>query len=200
MPYPSKITRQTVIDAALALVEGEGPEALTLRRLAGDVGVTANALYRYFDSRDDLLAASADAVGQQLGMAIANGMSELPSDVTAETRVRKLLTVYSDFAESNPALYRTFLSPKHDAGAKLPEPRFHELLWDQCLAIIEPLVGPKDAPVATVSIWGLLHGIWTLRQAGVLGGKKPVEIDGYAFDVMIRGLAVKSSGKYRTDD
>jgi AcrR family transcriptional regulator len=189
MAYPSKITRQAVIDAALALVEGEGPEALSLRRLAGNVGVTANALYRYFDSRDDLLAASADAVIQRLITTIANAMSELPGDVTAEARVRRLLAVYSHFAQSNPALYRTFLSPKAEASANLPKRHGHERLWDQCLAIIEPLVGPNNAPSATVSIWGLLHGLWTLRQAGVLGGRKPLEIDSYAFDVIIRGLS-----------
>jgi AcrR family transcriptional regulator len=189
MPYPNKITRLAVIDAALALVEGEGPEALTLRRLAGNVGVTANALYRYFDSRDDLLAASTDAVIQRLIITIANAMSELPGDVTAEARVRRLLAVYSHFAQSNPALYRTFLSPKDEAGANLPKRHAHERLWDQCLEIIEPLVGPNDAPSATVSIWGLLHGLWTLRQAGVLGGRKPLEIDSYAFDVIIRGLS-----------
>lgn len=189
MPYPSKITRQTIINAALTLVEREGQEALTLRRLASDVGVTANALYRYFDSRDDLVAASADAVSQRLTLAIADGMSELASDVSAEGSVRSLLAIYSDFAERNPALYRTFLSAKHEAGANLPEPRFHELLWHQCLAIVEPLVGPNDAPAATVSMWGLLHGIWALRQAGVLGGVKPAEIDEYAFDAIIRGLS-----------
>ncbi len=36
------------------LVDG-GPEALSLRAVARDMGVTAPALYRYVDSRDDLL-------------------------------------------------------------------------------------------------------------------------------------------------
>lgn len=188
MPYPSKITPQGVIDAALALVESEGAEALSLRRLAGNLGVTANALYRYFDSREDLLAASADAFVQRLITAIANAMSELPGDVTAEARVRRLLAVYSHFAQSNPALYRAFMSPKNEASADLPKRQAHEQLWDQCLEIIEPLVGPDNAPAATVSIWGLLHGLLTLRQAGVLGGRKPLDIDSYAFDAIIRGL------------
>ncbi len=188
MAYPSKTNRNTITDAALTLVEREGQEALTLRRLAGEVGVTANALYRYFKSSDILVAAAADAIAHRLYVAIEEGMSELPSDQGAEDRIRKLLAVYSGFAERHSALYRTFLSAKPDAGARLAEPRYHELLWDQSLSIVEPLVGAKDAPAATVSLWGLLHGMWALRQAGVLGGKKPAEIDAYAFDTFIRGL------------
>ncbi len=188
MPYPSKVDRQIVINAAVALVEREGEQALALRRVAGEVGVTANALYRYFDTRDMLVAATADAVAHRLSDAIDKGMAELPNGETVERRVRKLLTVYSDFAEGNPALYRMFQSANHEAAAQLPHPRYRELLWDRSLSIIEPLVGLEDGPAATVSLWGLLHGMWALREAGVLGGRKPADISDYAFEALIRGL------------
>lgn len=173
------------------LVQREGPEALTLRRLAGAIGVTANALYRYFESRVVLVAATADAIAQRIYTAIEQGISDLPNDVSDKARVRKLLAIYSDFAEKNSALYRTFLDANREAGAQLPEPRYHERLWDQSLSIVTPLVGAQDAPAATVSLWGLLHGLWSLRQAGVLGGEKPAQIDDYAFDTFIRGLLNK---------
>lgn len=66
--------------------------------------------------------------------------------------------------------------------------RFHELLWGQSLAIVVLLVGSRDGPAATVSLWGLLHGLWALRQAGVLGGQKPADVDAYAFDTFLSGL------------
>lgn len=188
MAYPSKIDSQTIVDGALALLEREGEDALTLRRLAKEVGVTANAFYRYFSHLDVLIAAAADAVARRLYIAIEQGMAELPDDADDETRVRKLLEVYSAFAESNPALYRTFLSAKAEAAAELPHPRYHELLWPKVVSIVQPLAGSKDAPAATVTLWGLLHGIWALRQADVLGDKKPPQIDDYAFDALIRGL------------
>jgi AcrR family transcriptional regulator len=59
------LNRQTVVDAALALVDLEGLEALTFRRLAGDLGVTPMALYRYVSSKDELLAAMKDRVFEQ---------------------------------------------------------------------------------------------------------------------------------------
>ena len=188
MAYPGKTDRKAITDAALRIVEQEGHEALTLRRVAGGTGVTASAIYRYFANRDMLVAATADAVAHRLFIAIEDGMAGLPSDVASEDRVRRLLTVYSAFAEANPSLYRTFLSAPREAGALLPEPRYHERLWDQSLSIVSLLVHEGDAPAATVSLWGLLHGVWALRQAGVLGGSKPTDIAEYAFDTFIKGL------------
>lgn len=188
MAYPSKIDSQTIMNGAFALLEREGEDALTLRRLATEVGVTANALYRYFSSRDVLIAATADAVAQRLYSAIEQGMAELPSDADSEAGVRKLLTVYSNFAEQNATLYRVLLSAKQEAASQLPHPRYHELLWPRVVGILEPLAGADNATAAAVTLWGLLHGIWSLRQADVLGGKKPSEIDDYAFDVLIQGM------------
>ncbi|GII77406.1 putative transcriptional regulator, TetR family protein [Sphaerisporangium rufum] len=55
-----KLTRETVIDAALALADQEGAGAVTIRRLAGRLGVTPMALYWHFTNKDELVAAMAD--------------------------------------------------------------------------------------------------------------------------------------------
>lgn len=188
MAYPSKIDAQIIVESAIALLESEGEETLTLRRLAKDLNVTANAIYRYFAGIDVLIAAVANAVARRLYIAIEQGMAEVSVDADEEERVRALMKTYGDFAERNPTLYRTFLSAKPEAAAELQHPRYHELLWPKVLSIIEPLTGPADAPAATVALWSLLHGIWALRQADVLGDKKPSDIDKYAFDALIRGL------------
>ena len=172
MAYPSKIDRETITDAALGLVEREGADALTLRRLAKDLNVTANALYRYYDRLDVLVAATADAVARRLHDAIEDGMAEFTDSVSARDRVRQLLDLSARFAGENPALYGLFLSADQEAGASLPEPRYHELPWGQSIATVRPLVGEQDAPAATVTMWGMVHGIWALRQAGVLGGQE----------------------------
>lgn len=47
---------EAILDAAMTIVLEEGTEALTMRRLGRDVGVTPGAMYRYFDSKDSILA------------------------------------------------------------------------------------------------------------------------------------------------
>lgn len=60
MPSAERLTRQTVIDKAIALADGEGLEALTIRRLAQELGVTPMALYWHFKNKDLLLQGVAD--------------------------------------------------------------------------------------------------------------------------------------------
>jgi AcrR family transcriptional regulator len=57
-PKP-RFTRAQVVDVALEITRAEGLDAVSLRRVADELGITAMALYRYFDSKDQLLTAMA---------------------------------------------------------------------------------------------------------------------------------------------
>lgn len=58
----AKVTTSQAVDAAIGLADAEGLEALTVRRLAADLGISAMALYTHVGSRDDLLVLMADTV------------------------------------------------------------------------------------------------------------------------------------------
>jgi TetR/AcrR family transcriptional regulator, tetracycline repressor protein len=55
-----KLTRAAVAERALRLADAEGLEAVTIRRLAQELGVTPMALYWHFKNKDELLAGAAD--------------------------------------------------------------------------------------------------------------------------------------------
>ncbi len=52
--------REAVVERALAVADAEGLDAVTIRRLAADLGVTPMALYWHVASKDELLAAMGD--------------------------------------------------------------------------------------------------------------------------------------------
>jgi TetR/AcrR family transcriptional regulator, tetracycline repressor protein len=56
------LTRERVVETALALAEAEGADALTMRRLGRALGVEAMSLYRHVANRDDLLDALLEAL------------------------------------------------------------------------------------------------------------------------------------------
>ncbi|MGH3374273.1 MAG: TetR family transcriptional regulator [Actinoallomurus sp.] len=56
----ARLSRETVVDGALALTDAEGLEGLTIRRLAQHLGVTPMALYWHFKNKDQLLDGLAD--------------------------------------------------------------------------------------------------------------------------------------------
>ncbi|MFD4293380.1 TetR/AcrR family transcriptional regulator [Rhodococcus sp. NPDC058532] len=58
----SKVTTSQAVDAAITLADAEGIDAVTVRRLAADLGISSMALYTHVGSRDDLLVLMVDAV------------------------------------------------------------------------------------------------------------------------------------------
>ncbi|GLX00390.1 TetR family transcriptional regulator [Microtetraspora sp. NBRC 16547] len=55
-----KLSREALVERAVLLADAEGLEAVTVRRLAQELGVTPMALYWHFKSKDQLLNSVAD--------------------------------------------------------------------------------------------------------------------------------------------
>jgi TetR/AcrR family transcriptional regulator, tetracycline repressor protein len=62
----TRLTRTSVVDEALRLADADGLEALTIRKLAADLGVTPMALYWHFRSKDELLEGLAERVWSEI--------------------------------------------------------------------------------------------------------------------------------------
>ena len=64
MPRPRQalLTRQRIVETASALVDAEGLEAVSVRRLASELGVQGPSLYNHFGTKAEILDAVADAV------------------------------------------------------------------------------------------------------------------------------------------
>ena len=61
-PRQTLLTRSRIIEAAAALVDKEGLDALSTRRLATELGVQGPSLYNHFANKSDIVDAVADAV------------------------------------------------------------------------------------------------------------------------------------------
>src|SRR5262249_25566382 len=60
-PQPSR-DRDEIARIAIDIADGEGLAAVSMRRVAAEIGTTASALYRYFARKDDLLNLMVDGV------------------------------------------------------------------------------------------------------------------------------------------
>src|SRR5215472_898193 len=65
----TRLTRAAVVDRALRLADADGLEALTIRKLAAELGVTPMALYWHFRSKDELLEGLAERVWSEIDIA-----------------------------------------------------------------------------------------------------------------------------------
>ncbi|MBO3746120.1 TetR/AcrR family transcriptional regulator C-terminal domain-containing protein [Streptosporangiaceae bacterium NEAU-GS5] len=65
------LSRERVLTAAVALVDADGIAALTMRRLAANLGVEAMSLYYHLPGKDALLDGLVESVFQEIGAAVA---------------------------------------------------------------------------------------------------------------------------------
>src|SRR5215831_495705 len=75
-PHHRGLTRRSVVERALELGDAEGLEAVTLRRLASELGVTPMSLYRHVKDKQDLINAMYEAIveGFDLQVDVRPGM------------------------------------------------------------------------------------------------------------------------------
>jgi AcrR family transcriptional regulator len=93
------LSRAVVIDAALALIDAEGLEALTMAKVAQRLGVGTMSLYRHVQDKDELIDAVAERVMQ--AVAVPDGA---PDDW--QGRVVGYLRALREAAIAHPALGR----------------------------------------------------------------------------------------------
>jgi len=70
---PAQRSRGEITAAALAIADREGLSAVSMRRVAAELGTGAASLYRYVQTRDELLDLMSDAVGAEYTFAEPSG-------------------------------------------------------------------------------------------------------------------------------
>lgn len=114
---PRSDTAMRILAAAADLLETGGAEAVTMRKTAAMVGVTAMALYRHFADREALLAALANDSFSRLGAE----WSEVAWSGDPDDDLDAALTRYLDFALARPRLYAFLFVDRRDESRRFPE-------------------------------------------------------------------------------
>lgn len=165
--------RRALLDAALALVEREGAEALTLRAAARRAGVSQAAPYRHFRDKEALLA----AVAEEGFRAMTEGMRQAAAPHAGDPlgRLRASGSAYIEFATSHPAHFRIMF------GRGAADRSAHLGLMEAAREAFGVLVGgirecqeagivrqgdPEDLALCA---WSATHGLSTLAVDGQLG-------------------------------
>jgi AcrR family transcriptional regulator len=110
-------TTQKIAAAARRLLDKEGAEGVTMRRVAATVGITPMALYRHYPNRDGLLNAVADAGFFELAAKLAG----LRLTGAIDRQLLKILDVFLDHAFDNPRLFELMFLTKREGARQYPE-------------------------------------------------------------------------------
>ena len=173
--------RNALIDAGMNALATQDAAELSLRALARELGVSANAAYRHFADKDALLSALAAEGFRRFAAEQADsrcttgpgpgqtGLKGGPQDEALSSGLR-----YVQFAQRHPGLFRLmfgrFLLASQDAelqGAAMAA--FMQLL-EQSRAPDAPPGPPDEATLMrALARWSLVHGLSHLLLEGQLG-------------------------------
>jgi AcrR family transcriptional regulator len=188
--------RDAIIEAAEDVFALEGEAGLSMRRLADRIDYSPAAIYKYFSSKDELLAEIREQFFERLSARIEASGAEKPRDIGL---FRASLKAYIQTGLDNPNHYRMAFS---NVGSTPPREgtRAYESIttWN---ALVGQLVAsggfrPVDPALASKSIWASIHGLTLLLasipsfHAGVSGadpGTQEQLID-FHVDQLCRGL------------
>lgn len=170
--------RDRIISAARAIALEEGSEALSMRRVAGRLGVTATSLYRHFDSREAILS----EVVRQGRLEFAAYLRQGLRGQTPERRFWSAFDGYLDFAIERPAHYAAlFLNRVGDEKETLRQETF-QLLVERVRECIDAGVFRHDDAIRlATTLWVHAHGLASLYLVGRFGS------DAARFRRMARG-------------
>ncbi|KID28359.1 transcriptional regulator, TetR family [Prauserella sp. Am3] len=165
-------TAERIVAAAMAIVTDEGADAVTMRRVAADVGLSTMATYRHFPGRTALLQAVTESANAELGKNWTAGTAS-----TVEDRVLVLLGHFLDFVLSHPHLYSFLMTERRADARKFPEdfrdhasPAFTPLLEVIEEGMRDGSLRSDDDPLeAAMSINAVATGLVQLYLAGRIG-------------------------------
>jgi AcrR family transcriptional regulator len=166
-------TREALVEAATTLLDEGGVAAVTLREVGRQVGVSHNAPYKHFASKELLLAAVAAAELARRREEIATAAARRRSP---EAVLRAVLHHYIAWALERPARFRLVFGSWNVASEELTKAA-HEAqtaMVDLVAAVQAAGVLPAGDPVRMASLLrATAHGAADLAAAGHLaeGGK-----------------------------
>jgi len=161
--------RGALIKAALREAERGGAEAISIKALARQLGVSQPAPYRHFADREALLAAVTAEAFRQLSAIMREAMSA----TSKQSKLLRLAQVTLDFGLRRNGIYRLmFASRIVSCAAKGSE--LHEATRETFSLVIEALEAPAVGYLRerqALKIWAALHGVVMLAEQGLFTGE-----------------------------
>ncbi|MFF5563701.1 TetR/AcrR family transcriptional regulator [Streptomyces sp. NPDC012623] len=165
--------RGALLRSALRLLDVDGVDALSLRAVARDAGVSANAPYRHYRDKEALLAALAShgftELAARLEATSADGAgsgARSPQAALADA-VAPMARATVHYALDHPGLFRLMFG---HVCVGLPEViAASDAAQAVVTARIAAFAAPEHREILKIGVWALVHGLTSLLLDGRLG-------------------------------
>lgn len=184
------LSRESIMAAARKILVEEGLDAVSLRKVAGSLGVTAPALYLHVAHKRDLLQGIAE---QEFELLLERFHQVDVADPVE--RVRRLSHLYVEYACENPALFRAMFlfrpelasEPRGDDEA-LATKAYRYAADSVRQAVEDGRFRNDDADLAALTLWTSVHGVATMLLSGPNLNGSEEKLAASVIDTVIAGL------------
>jgi AcrR family transcriptional regulator len=183
----ANLTKQTVVQAAADLINAEGLEALSLGRLAKELGIRPPSLYNHVDGLPGLLRELSILNARNL----ADRISEAAIGQSGADAVRAIMEAMRAYMKEQPGLYLSTVraSGKHNkANPELEQEESRSVKVGLAVMASFGLEG-EDAIHAVRGLRSVVHGFATLEISGGFG--IPLDLDesfAHLVDLFVIGI------------
>jgi AcrR family transcriptional regulator len=191
--------RDALVQAALRGAERGGPEAISIKALAKELGVSQPAPYRHFADRDALLQAVTAEAFRQFN-AILRGAIDKPSK---RSKLSRFARTSLDFGLRRNGIYRLMFASRTMACAE-EDSELHVAAHETLAILVESFEAPAVGLLRerhALQVWAALHGVISLAEQGLLTGQSAkVTREELVEDIvqqtkMALSLAIEKAGK-----
>ena len=162
-------TADRISQAALAILEAEGPEAVSMRRVADSVDITPMAIYHHFSNREALL----DSVTNQQFATLLSYIEKRPMRGSPETQLISAMEAYIDYAFDRPRIFDYVFAQRRPGAHRYPDdfrarrsPTLNPIADVVRAAMQTGQVKKNDVWEVALELWALTHGYVALYRAG----------------------------------
>ncbi len=166
-----RLTAADVVEAAERVLEDEGIGALSVRRLAAELGASRQIVYTHFSGMHDVL----EAVHRRAGVHLADAVAALEPPAGTDARIAAGAHAYVAHARRRPSVFALLFGrpvpgyvPSAETAAALRSVfRVHIVgLVDEWSAANGQQLGERAAVERARVFWSSIHGLVTLERAG----------------------------------
>src|SRR5882724_12481955 len=161
--------RDALVHAALREAELGGPEAISIKALAKQLGVSQPAPYRHFADREALLAAATAEAFRQFSAVLREAIRK-PSK---RSKLSRLAQATLAFGLRRNGIYRLMFASRTMACAR-KDSELHNAARETFGLLLEALEAPAVGLLRerqALKIWASLHGVVMLAEQGLLTGQ-----------------------------
>ena len=162
--------RERLCEAAEKLFAERGPDAVTMRQLAAELGVSPMTPYRYFDDKDDILAAIRTNGFTRFAEALEKARDGAQG---ARAKGRAVGEAYVTFALEHPHAYKLMFDLNQPHMEKYPDlvaagQRAHGTMTGFVNDAFNEGIMSGDAHEIGMMFWAAVHGAVVLELSGML--------------------------------